>query len=94
MLLGGIAIAERHAQGGDEHARILAKTAAGCRFFVSQAVYDVTATKSLLSDYALETGRRGAGPGADRRHVVAVRLGEDAGVHEMAGDRVSTLAGE
>ncbi len=62
LLLGGIAIAERHAQTGDEHSRILAKTAAGCRFFVSQAVYDVTSTKSLLSDYALEAGRRGLAP--------------------------------
>jgi len=62
LLLGGIAIAERHAQAGDEHVRILAKTAAGCRFFVSQAVYDVTSTKSLLSDYALEAGRRGVAP--------------------------------
>jgi hypothetical protein len=62
LLLGGIAIAERHAQTGDEHSRILAKTAAGCRFFVTQAVYDVTSTKSLLSDYALETGRQGLAP--------------------------------
>lgn len=62
MLLGGIAIAERHAQGGTEHERILAKSDAGCRFFVTQAVYDVTATKSLLSDYALEARRRGADP--------------------------------
>jgi hypothetical protein len=53
LLLGGIAIAERHARRLDEHERILAKTAMGCRFFVTQAVYDVTATKSLLSDYAL-----------------------------------------
>jgi hypothetical protein len=53
LLLGGIAIAERHATRFDEHERILAKTALGCRFFVTQAVYDVTSTKSLLSDYAL-----------------------------------------
>ena len=32
---------------------MLAKTASGCRFFVTQAVYDVTSTLSLLSDYAL-----------------------------------------
>lgn len=62
LLLGGIAIAERHAQSGDEHTRILDKTQAGCRFFVTQAVYDVTSTKSLLSDYALEAGRRGVAP--------------------------------
>jgi hypothetical protein len=53
LLLGGISIAERHAESGTEHERILAKTGAGCRFFVTQAVYDVTSTKSLLSDYAL-----------------------------------------
>jgi 5,10-methylenetetrahydrofolate reductase len=53
LLLGGIAIAERHARRHNEHERILAKTEMGCRFFVTQAVYDVTSTKSLLSDYAL-----------------------------------------
>jgi 5,10-methylenetetrahydrofolate reductase len=53
LLLGGIAIAERHARSLNEHERILAKTEQGCRFFVTQAVYDVTSTKSLLSDYAL-----------------------------------------
>lgn len=53
LLLGGIAIAERHARNLDEHKRMLAKSEEGCRFFVTQAVYDVTSTKSLLSDYAL-----------------------------------------
>jgi hypothetical protein len=58
VLIGGIAIAERHAQGAAEHLRLLAKSESGCRFFVTQAVYDVTATKSLVSDYGLETRRR------------------------------------
>jgi hypothetical protein len=53
LVLGGIAIAERHSQRLDEHQRMVSKSAAGCRFFVTQAVYDVTSTKSLLSDYAL-----------------------------------------
>jgi 5,10-methylenetetrahydrofolate reductase len=53
LLLGGIAIAERHTRRFDEHKRILAKVQTGCRFFVTQAVYDVTSTKSLLSDYEL-----------------------------------------
>lgn len=57
LLLGGIAIAERHARKLNEHERILAKTGKGCRFFVTQAVYDVTSTKSLLSDYALALER-------------------------------------
>ncbi|MBV1859624.1 MAG: hypothetical protein KUG77_14520 [Nannocystaceae bacterium] len=50
LLLGGIAIAERHRARGEEDARIAFKQHAGCSFFVSQAVYDVTATKDLLSD--------------------------------------------
>jgi len=58
-LIGGIAIAERHARTSDEHERILAKTEKGCRFFVTQAVYDVTSTKSLLSDYAIAVGKKG-----------------------------------
>jgi 5,10-methylenetetrahydrofolate reductase len=62
LVLGGIAIAERHARRHDEHTRILAKSAEGCRFFVTQAVYDVTATKSLLSDYALATREPGGAP--------------------------------
>lgn len=62
LLLGGIAIAERHARRLDEHERILAKTERGCRFFVTQAVYDVTSTKSLLSDYALAVRDKGGVP--------------------------------
>jgi 5,10-methylenetetrahydrofolate reductase len=53
LLVGGIAIAERHTHKLDEHERILAKSERGCRFFVTQAVYDVASTKSLLSDYAI-----------------------------------------
>jgi hypothetical protein len=56
LTLGGIAIAERHERHADEHERLLSKSAAGCRFFVTQAVYDVSSTLSLLSDYALALG--------------------------------------
>jgi len=51
VVLGGIAIPERHAVKGDEHERILRKVARGCRFFVTQTVYDATGVKSMLSDY-------------------------------------------
>ena len=62
LLLGGISIAERHAESGNEHERILAKTESGCSFFVTQAVYDVTSTKSLLSDYAHTLREKGGMP--------------------------------
>jgi hypothetical protein len=53
LVLGGIAIAERHLAKEDEHQRLLAKQDAGCRFFITQSVYDAASTRSLLSDYAL-----------------------------------------
>ncbi|HVZ36005.1 MAG TPA: hypothetical protein VG963_26440, partial [Polyangiaceae bacterium] len=62
LTLGGIAIAERHERKLDEHERILDKMASGCRFFVTQAVYDVSSTLSLLSDYALALKATGTEP--------------------------------
>ena len=59
VTVGGVAIAERHARRYDEDERLLAKYGSGCRFFISQTVYDPAATKSLLSDYALRFGREG-----------------------------------
>ena len=51
MLLGGVTIPERHQKKGDEHIRVFNKIAQGCKFFVSQGVYDVNASKNFLSDY-------------------------------------------
>lgn len=62
LLLGGIAIAERHAQKGDEHLRMLDKQAQGCSFFVSQAVYDSNASSRLLDDLAREAQARALSP--------------------------------
>ncbi len=58
--IGGVAIAERHEQTLSEHERITRKMDAGCRFFISQAVYSVAATKNLLSDlyYCCEAQQR------------------------------------
>jgi hypothetical protein len=62
LLLGGVAIPERHTRNGDEHLRLLAKQAAGCSFFVTQVVYDVNAAKNLVSDYRYECVARGLTP--------------------------------
>jgi 5,10-methylenetetrahydrofolate reductase len=61
-VVGGVAIAERHARKQDEDARLLAKVDAGCSFFISQTVFDASATKSLLSDYALRFAKEGRPP--------------------------------
>lgn len=51
MSLGAVAIAERHLQTGDEHLRMFAKINRGCSYFVSQAVYNLEASKNMLSDF-------------------------------------------
>jgi hypothetical protein len=62
LTLGGVAIPERHRRRGDEHLRLLAKQDAGCRFFVTQVVYDVNAAKNLVSDYHYECATRATAP--------------------------------
>ena len=57
LLLGGVAIPERHTRRGQEHQRLIAKQSAGCSFFVTQVVYDVNAAKNLVSDYRYECER-------------------------------------
>ena len=62
LLLGGVAIPERHTRSRDEHLRLLAKQQAGCAFFVTQVIYDVNAAKNLVSDYRYECTARGEDP--------------------------------
>ena len=62
LLLGGVAISERHTRNGAEHLRLVAKQEAGCSYFVTQIVYDVNAAKNLVSDYAYECRDRGIDP--------------------------------
>ena len=62
LLLGGVAIPERHSRREDEHLRLIAKQEAGCRFFVTQVVYDLNAAKNLVSDYRYECEARGLDP--------------------------------
>ncbi len=62
LVIGGIAIAERHVAKEDEHERMLAKQDRGCRFFITQSVYDADSTKSLLSDYDLLMRTSGRSP--------------------------------
>ena len=62
LVLGGIAIAERHLVKKNEQQRMLAKQDQGCRFFITQSVYDPASTKCLLTDYALASQASGRSP--------------------------------
>jgi hypothetical protein len=62
LLIGGVAIPERHSRRENEHLRLIAKQEAGCRFFVTQVVYDLNAAKNLVSDYRYECESRGLSP--------------------------------
>ncbi len=62
LLLGGVAIPERHSRRDNEHLRLIAKQEAGCRFFVTQVVYDVNAAKNLVSHYRYACEERGLAP--------------------------------
>ncbi|TMO47470.1 methylenetetrahydrofolate reductase [Pseudoalteromonas ruthenica] len=62
FFLGGVTIAERHANKRNEHERLLTKTAQGCQFFISQAVYDAQATIDLVTSYARSCRQQGLSP--------------------------------
>jgi hypothetical protein len=51
LIIGGVMIPERHTKHNDEHLRIINKIKNGCKFFVSQAVYNIESAKNFLSDY-------------------------------------------
>ena len=90
--MGGVVIAERHADAGAEHARMLRKQDAGCEFFVSQVCYDLDHTRNLLSDYTHGCRDRGPGPEAGGADPGPVRVGEDPGVHDLARHRRPPMA--
>ncbi|WP_240941112.1 methylenetetrahydrofolate reductase [Paenibacillus sp. HB172176] len=51
VIFGGVVIPERHMTKNDEHLRVVGKVSNGCDFFVSQATYNIEASKDFLSDY-------------------------------------------
>lgn len=59
---GGVTIAERHANKGNEHERLIEKNQQGCNFFVSQAIYNPQETIDVLTRYAIECKKRGLKP--------------------------------
>ena len=62
FFLGGVTIAERHASKRNEHERLIEKTEQGCKFFISQAVYNAQATIDLITSYARSCKQRDISP--------------------------------
>ncbi|MFC3031943.1 methylenetetrahydrofolate reductase [Pseudoalteromonas fenneropenaei] len=62
FFLGGVTIAERHANKRNEHERLIEKTKQGCEFFISQAVYNAQATIDLITSYARTCRQQGLTP--------------------------------
>lgn len=62
FVLGGVAIAERHSPERSESRRLIQKAERGCRYFISQAVYDAEPTVRLLADYARDCAEQGVAP--------------------------------
>jgi 5,10-methylenetetrahydrofolate reductase len=59
---GGVVIPERHRPDRSESERLLHKAAAGCEFFISQAVYAPEAVIALCGDYRRACEVRGVTP--------------------------------
>ncbi|RJE76739.1 hypothetical protein CWB96_12610 [Pseudoalteromonas citrea] len=62
FFLGGVTIAERHASKKNEQQRLIEKTAQGCEFFISQAVYNPQETIDLITSYARTCKQQGDTP--------------------------------
>lgn len=62
FFLGGVTIAERHANKHNEHHRLIEKTEQGCQYFISQAVYNAQATIDLITSYARTCRQKGLTP--------------------------------
>ncbi len=62
FVLGGVAIAERHSPARSESRRLIQKAERGCRYFISQAVYDAEPSIRLLGDYARDCAQQGLAP--------------------------------
>lgn len=62
FVLGGVVIAERHAPAQSESERIIQKSKAGCRYFISQGIYDAAPSIAMLGDYARDCAEQGITP--------------------------------
>jgi hypothetical protein len=91
LALGGVAIPERHSRREDEHLRLLAKQEAGCRFFVTQVVYDLKRREEPRVRLSLRVSGARRISAAVRLYVLGLRVDEDAGLPAVAGRRCAAV---
>ena len=85
FFLGGVTIAERHSSKRNEHERLIEKTAQGCQFFISQAVYDAQATIELITSYARTCKAQGYYTTTYYINVYPVRRRKNLRIYAMVG---------
>ena len=83
LTLGAVVIPERHMKKDDEHLRMVSKIASGSRFFISQATYNVEASKNFLSDYYYHCKENKLDMVPILNEYCALRIHENAGIYEM-----------
>jgi len=62
LTVGGVVIPERHSLQRSESLKLIEKAAAGCSYFISQAIYNPEPIIRLLKDYAQDCSARGIAP--------------------------------
>ena len=62
LILGGVAIPERHTAERSESLRLIEKISLGCEYFISQAVYAPGIVVRMLKDYSADCARLGVAP--------------------------------
>lgn len=62
VTVGGVVIPERHTSLRNESLKLIDKAAAGCSYFISQAIYNPEPIVKLLNDYAQDCSARGIAP--------------------------------
>jgi len=62
LTVGGVVIPERHSSNRSESLKLIEKAAAGCSYFISQAIYNPEPIIRLLKDYSLDCSASGMAP--------------------------------
>ena len=89
FVFGGVTIAERHSSKGNEHQKLIAKSAWGMKFFTSQVVYQPEATIQLLEDYSQQCQKLNLSPCPNYFDLCPLWTSENFTVFKVVGSKFS-----